>query len=138
LSEEPIRGKYSPGAGGWPTIRYFNKETGPDGKPYAKKTSDAMCTELGNDDYMQAYIQEAGGTSLCSIAEGYPGCNDKEKQFIAKWKDSDGSKIQEQTARLSKMKGDGNKMKADLKKWITQRLAILKQISGHGGQKQEL
>eukprot|EP01050_Picozoa_sp_SAG11_P058854 SAG11_NODE_37811_length_255_cov_0.660256_1_plen_39_part_10 len=26
------------GAGGWPTIRYFNKETGYDGKPYPKKT----------------------------------------------------------------------------------------------------
>lgn len=37
----------TPGKGGWPTVRYFNKETGPEGKQYEKKTSDAMCTELG-------------------------------------------------------------------------------------------
>ena len=38
LSEEQIRGNHNPGAGGWPTIRYFNKGTGYDGAPYAKKT----------------------------------------------------------------------------------------------------
>ena len=35
------------GAGGWPTVRYFNKETGYGGKPYPKKTDKAMCDELG-------------------------------------------------------------------------------------------
>ena len=59
LSEEPIRGNYNPGAGGWPTIRYFNKATGLEGAPYTKKTSGAMCDELGNDEYMQAYVEEA-------------------------------------------------------------------------------
>ena len=43
LSESQVRtgpdgGDLSPGAGGWPTIRYFNKGTGYDGAPYAKKT----------------------------------------------------------------------------------------------------
>jgi len=39
LKEAPIRGPpYNPGAGGWPTIRYFNAKTGPDGAPYEKKT----------------------------------------------------------------------------------------------------
>ena len=37
--------------GGWPTIKYFNKETGPAGKPYTQKTSDPMCTELGNGSF---------------------------------------------------------------------------------------
>ena len=46
LSEEPIRGGHNPGAGGWPTIRYFNAETGLAGASYVKKTDDAMC-ELG-------------------------------------------------------------------------------------------
>jgi hypothetical protein len=39
----PDGGDLSPGAGGWPTIRYFNKATGYDGTPYAKKTDKAMC-----------------------------------------------------------------------------------------------
>ena len=36
----------SPGAGGWPTIRYYNKETGVDGANYEKKTDMSMCTSL--------------------------------------------------------------------------------------------
>jgi hypothetical protein len=65
LAEQDIRGDYDPGAGGWPTIRYFNKETGLKGRPYTKKTDDAMCDELGNEEYMQAYVEEAGGVMLC-------------------------------------------------------------------------
>ena len=64
LSEVPIRGNYNPGAGGWPTIRYFNAKTGYEGAPYQKKTSAPMCTELGSEENMQAYVEEAGATSL--------------------------------------------------------------------------
>jgi hypothetical protein len=64
LSEEPIRGPpYNAGQGGWPTIRYFNKETGYDGAPYQKKTSMKMCDELKDINNMKAYIMEAGGAS---------------------------------------------------------------------------
>ena len=39
LSENSIRGPpHNPGQGGWPTIRYFNKETGISGGSYQKKT----------------------------------------------------------------------------------------------------
>ena len=37
----------SPGKGGWPTIRYYNKETGIEGAPYAQVTKDRMCVETG-------------------------------------------------------------------------------------------
>ena len=77
LSEEPIRGTYNPGAGGWPTIRYFNTKTGYEGSPYTQKTSGAMCDELGKNENMQAYVEEAGGTSLCKAADG-AGCGEKE------------------------------------------------------------
>jgi len=40
----PNGGNLSPGRGGWPTVRYFNKETGYDGAAYEKKTSNPMCT----------------------------------------------------------------------------------------------
>lgn len=49
---------FSPGAGGWPTIRYFNKETGVGGAPYKKKTDKAMCDELKTSEYMTAYVEE--------------------------------------------------------------------------------
>ena len=57
LSENPIRERhgvqFNPGAGGWPTIRYFNADTGPGGAPYEKVTDKAMCEELKDIEYMQ-------------------------------------------------------------------------------------
>lgn len=126
LSEEPIRGSYSPGAGGWPTIRYFNQETGYEGKPYPKKTDKAMCEELGDDEYMQAYVEEMGSTSLCNAFDG-AGCSDKEVEFAGKWKDKSVEDVKAQIERLDKMKGGS--MKPELKKWLGQRLALLKQFA---------
>ena len=53
LSAQQVKGKHNPGAGGWPTIKYFNKETGYEGAPYEKKTDKSMCDELGDDEYME-------------------------------------------------------------------------------------
>ena len=61
MSEDRIIGHHSPGKGGWPTIRYFNKETGYEGASYTKKTTQAMCSELGQEKYMDAYVREAAG-----------------------------------------------------------------------------
>lgn len=66
MSNTPIRGSHNPGAGGWPTIKYFNKETGPDGGTYQKVTPDAMCTELGDLDHMINYI-EGYGKTVCFL-----------------------------------------------------------------------
>ena len=153
LSESQVRtgpdgGDMSPGAGGWPTVRYFNKETGygetrprppgrchavgsrpirarppaptrgaatrllgacrhtlqqqknrfgcsifsprsADGAPYAKKTSEAMCDELGKEDMMESFVTDFGGATLCAVADG-AGCDDKENGFIEKWKGKSG------------------------------------------------
>jgi hypothetical protein len=59
LSEQRIVGHHAPGKGGWPTIRYFNKDTGYEGKSYTKKTTQSMCNELGQEGYMDAYVREA-------------------------------------------------------------------------------
>ena len=80
LSEEQIRespdgDSYSPGARGWPTSRYFNKEMGIAGGSYEKKTDKAMCDELGDKQMMEAYVEEYGKTSLCSL-DG-KGCDNK-------------------------------------------------------------
>ena len=127
LSEEQIRGDYSPGAGGWPTIRYFNKDTGYSGAPYPKKYPDmAMCDELGKDENMQAYVEEYGKTSLCKVSDG-AGCGEKELGFIEKWKDAEKAKVDEQLERLKGMAGSS--MKPELQEWVTKRMAILKQLS---------
>merc|ERR1712187_662947 len=118
------------GAGGWPTIRYFNKETGYGGKPYAKKTSGAMCDELGpKEDYMKMYIEEAGGTSLCSVKNTESGCSDQQKKFIEKWNDKPKDELQKQVDRLTGMVDkDGASMKPEALTWAKQRLNIVKQL----------
>jgi len=119
------------GAGGWPTIRYFNKETGYGGKPYPKKTSMAMCDELGpKQDYMQQYVEEYGGTSLCNINKTDKGCSDKQKEFIGKWIAKPAADAKKQLDRLVGMvEKDGGSMKPDALTWAKQRLGIFKQLA---------
>lgn len=85
-----------------------------------------MCDELGDDEYMQAYVEEMGSTSLCSAFDG-AGCSDKEIEFATKWKDKPAEDVTSQIERLEKMKGSS--MKPELKKWLSQRLALLKQLA---------
>lgn len=130
LSENQVRESHgeqqNPGSGGWPTIRYFNKDTGYGGKPYPKKTDKAMCDELGDTEYMQSYVEEMGGTSLCSAATEQ-GCGDKEKTYLGKWKAKAGADAKKELTRLQGM--DTGAMKPDSAKWLKQRAAILKQLS---------
>lgn len=125
LAEDQVRGNHNPGEGGWPTVKYFNKDTGYEGKPYKKKTNDAMCDELGNDMYMQAYVEEAGKTFLCRVTDG-AGCSEKEMKFIDEWKSKGIEDFDPQIHRLKGMAASG--MRAELKGWVLQRLAILKQL----------
>jgi len=126
LSEQQIRGNHNPGAGGWPTIKYFNKQTGYEGAAYKQKTQKSMCDELGQIDAMKAYIEEAGQTSLCSVVTK-AGCSDKEKAFIEKFKDADQATVSSQLSRLQGMAGKS--MTADNRAWLAQRVAVLKQLS---------
>jgi len=121
----------SPGSEGWPTIRYFNKETGYGGKPYPKKTGMAMCDELGpKHDYMQQYVEERGGTSLCNINKTDKGCSDKQKDFIGKWIAKPAADAKKQLDRLVGMvEKDGGSMKPDALTWAKQRLGIFKQLA---------
>ena len=130
LAEDQVRstpagGEHNPGAGGWPTVKYFNKETGYAGRPYKQKTGDAMCDELGNDVYMQGHIEEAGNTHLCRVSDG-AGCGEKELKFIEEWKGKGAADVAAQVHRLNGMAASG--MRAELKGWVLQRLAILKQM----------
>jgi len=120
-----------PGAGGWPTIRYFNKETGYGGKAYPKKTQEAMCDELGpKNDYMQQYVEEMGGTSLCNVKKTDTGCSDKQKTFIEKWNTKPSDEISKQLERLKGMVDkSGDSMKPEALSWAKQRLGIFKQLA---------
>lgn len=136
LSEESIRESpdgdpYNPGAGGWPTIRFFNKETGIAGGSYKKKTDGAMCDELGDEAMMEAYVEEYGNTSLCSL-DG-KGCSEKELAFIEKSKVMSSDDQRAQLDRLLSMQD--KPMKPELLSWVKKRQKILKQLvaAGAGG-----
>jgi hypothetical protein len=116
---------YNPGAGGWPTVRYFNKETGIAGGTYVKKTSSPMCEELGNEDNMVDYVEEYGNTSLCAVATE-KGCSEKEIGYIAKMKAQSAKEVTAQIERLESM--DVSSMAPALAKWLKQRKKILKQL----------
>lgn len=126
LSQEQIRGDHNPGSGGWPTIRYFNKETGYGGGAYTRKKSGPVCDELGDVKYMQAYVEEYGSTSLCSIADG-KGCSEKEQKYIGKWKLKSAEDVEKQKTRLQGL--SESSMTDELKTWVNQRLAVIKQFS---------
>ena len=126
LQEEPIGGPYQAGAGGWPTVRIFNSATGVGGKAYEKKTSKAMCEELGDDKYMNELVIEQGSTSLCDIATSEE-CTPKELEFLEKWKDKPAEEI---TAQVERLRGMGaSSMKPELRLWLGQRMSVLTQLA---------
>ena len=51
LSEAPVRENYSPGAGGWPTIRYFNAETGKDGAAGYERRRGRVTTAIASEAF---------------------------------------------------------------------------------------
>lgn len=131
----------SPGAGGWPTIRYYNKETGADGANYDKQTDMSMCDELGpkGEHYMQDYVLKAGDTTLCSTASPYKGCGEKEIAFIEKMAAADLDTQTAQIDRLVKMKDDATvKLTPAARTWLKQRVAILESLIGAPQPKDEL
>ena len=115
---------HNPGAGGWPTIRYYNSDTGTDGGSYQKVTEKSMCEELGGDRMLlMDYIEGYGNTILCDTNSG-TNCNEKELGYIEKYKSSDLETLQSQLDRLYQMKG----LNTDLQLWVYRRIRILKQL----------
>jgi|EP00908_Phaeocystis_cordata_P003236 protein disulfide-isomerase A6 len=100
---------------GYPTIKYFNGETGPKGADYSG----------GRDfDSLKKFVED--NLEVKCLLDNTEGCSDKEKEFMEKWKAKDKAEI---TAQLERLKGmSSGSMKPDLKKWLTQRMSILKQL----------
>ena len=132
IIEGPGGEPYNPGAGGWPTIRYFNQETGIAGGEYVKKTDKSMCDELGNDEMMFAYVEEYGDVSAgCDVSSNAnDGCDEREIEFIQKIKNKGLEEQKSELQRLEKMQGSS--MKPDLLVWLQKRKKILKQLVAGG------
>jgi len=111
---QPLCDKY--GVQGYPTIKYF-KDGDTEGEDYRG----------GRDfDSLKGFVEENLEVK-CDVNDPSE-CSDKEKAYIEKMKAKSAEERQKQLKRLDGMKG--NAMKAELKKWLSQRLHILRGLEG--------
>lgn len=100
---------------GYPTIKYWTAETGLSGQDY----------QGGRDiEALKKFVADT--LEVKCLKDAPEGCNDKEKDFLEKWKGKPSEEIAGQKSRLEGMQGSS--MKPELKKWLHQRLSILKQL----------
>ena len=112
--EQDLCSKYD--VKGYPTIKYFTAETPETGSDYSG----------GRDfDSLKSWVSENLEVK-CLLADT-TGCSEKETEFMAKWKEKPKADATAQLERLSKMASGS--MAPDLKKWLSQRMSILKQIT---------
>jgi hypothetical protein len=134
LQDASIRGEpHNPGAGGWPTVRYFTKATGLEGADYEKKTDAHLCVELGDLDNMMSYIEEAGNTVLCGV-DG-TNCNDLELAYVEKMKTRSKDDLGAEKGRLENMEIDA--VKESLQDWNYRRRSILRHLIAEGGKEED-
>jgi len=115
------------GMGGWPTIRYFNAETGYQGAAYQQKTSKSMCDELGDKQYLRDYITDKS-IKPC-VVNTEDNCSDEEKKFIDDWRSRSKIDVEKEYIRLEKVISQSTKTPPKQIKWIKQRANILKQFN---------
>jgi len=103
------------GVRGYPTIKYYSAETGKEGADYQGGRS---------FDDLKSWVSE-NIEAKCFI-DDQSGCTDKEKGYITKMKAENADKVKAQLDRLNGM--TTGSMKPELKAWLMQRIAILKQL----------
>ena len=100
---------------GYPTIMYYNGETGRAGEKY----------NGGRDiDALRTFVQD-NLAKKCDPSD-LETCDEKEQKFIAKMNEKTADERAAELARLDGMKE--GKMKPAAKAWLNTRLAILKQM----------
>ena len=117
----------NPGAGGWPTLRYFNTETGYGGQKYVQKTEKRICEEMKDPAMVKAWISEFGAVGPSCSVHSQDDCNDREIAYINKAQEKTMDERASQLKRLHSM--TGKKMSPDAAKWVSARIALLKQFS---------
>jgi hypothetical protein len=140
-------GNHQAGAGGWPSVKYFNKKTGPSGSHYAaddKKTDQPMCDELGPNcagdgckgqgGLLQSYIEEKGDTTLCSSKPPFKGCSKEDKEklkgVLSKYTKK---KVSSMDAKLDKLYGaekskNYHRFPEEEKIWVRQQIEIIEMV----------
>ena len=102
------------GVSGYPTIKYY--VNGEEKDYQGGRSYDALAT-FTKDNLAKS----------CDVASG-DDCGEREKKYIEKMKKKGADAVKKQLTRLDGMKGKS--MKPELKVWMFQRIAILKQLDG--------
>jgi hypothetical protein len=122
----------NPGAGGWPTIRYYNKDTGYGGAAYEQMTKEKMCEELKDAQNMKNYVNFAGATTICDVVRE-ENCSEKELKYIRRMKGTEddatiATNLKGELSRIQKM--DKHTLMGVKKQWAGQRQGLLKAVLG--------
>lgn len=101
---------------GYPTIKYFVDGDMSEGQDY----------QGGRDfDSLKEFVADKLEVK-CFVSDPSTGCTEKQQKYIEKMAGKSSEDRAKQLTRLDGMKGDA--MKSDLKSWLIQRIAILKQF----------
>ena len=104
----------NPGAGGWPTLRYYNADTGPGGAPVERITNQKICDEF---KIPQRMIDSVTTSRKVCDAVTKAGCDDDEVEYLDAWR-GDAAARDAEAARLDDLLSDATqkKMKAERKR----------------------
>jgi len=101
---------------GYPTIKYWKAGESPEkGSDYSGGRS---------FDDLKKFVEDE--LEVKCLLSDQSGCSEKEVEFLGKWKEKPKPDVASQLERLEKMMS--SKMTPDLKKWLVQRINILKQL----------
>jgi len=104
------------GVQGYPTIKYYTADVDEKGADYSGGRT---------FDDLKKFVSDT--LEVKCLLDDPSGCSDKEKEFMGKWKEKPKADVEAQLERLSKMMASS--MAPDLKKWVVQRVGILKQLA---------
>lgn len=123
---------HKPGHDGWPTIRYFNSNTGLEGGDYVAKTKMRKWEELGPEHmFLIEYIEDMSNSPLCDVITT-KNCDNRSYAFIQNANKLTPIELQ---AKLEEVHVKENEMrhkkggKRDL--WLIQQKSILLQLVGN-------
>ena len=100
------------GVGGYPTIKVW-------------KDGNVEDYQGGRDfEGLLEYVTENLAT-LCDVSKP-DSCSEKAQKYITKWQAKDVADVEKEAARLEGMAGSS--MTPDLKKWLRERMQVLRQL----------
>ena len=109
----------NPGAGGWPTLRYYNADTGPGGAPVERITNQKICDEF---KIPQRMIDSVTTSRKVCDAVTKKGCDDAESAYLDAWR-GDAAARDAEAARLDDLMSDATQKKMKAQRKLLAKLA---------------